>query len=282
MTTSPRSALADGALTAASDALVVDPSPALVRGIVGVIADDSRADSDGLTDVGAPSRVRLLCTDESAEAAFDDFLTAAGAVDARAADRLAVRTASDLPASLTVADGTVRARLSLGGDDGTDLPDYGFASGGDEPLCGSVEDAYDARWRDADEYAFDVPGRTTIVESFAERWPDAAETLADLFDAAETLPRTGALDPVTACTLVGARHGVLTMRIGEWSEEVGLTSRTEVARSKARLIETGLVGTEREPVGVGRPRHRLVLASDETTDLTGAELLARGRAALSD
>lgn len=282
MTTSSPSAFADRALAAASDALVVDPSPALVRGIVGVIADDSRADSDALTDVGAPSRVRLLCTDESAEAAFDDFLTATAAVDARSADRLAVRTASDLGASLTVADGVVRAHLSLDGDDTTDLPDAGFASGDDEPLCTAVEDAYDARWRDAEAYAFDVPGRTTIVESFADRWPDAGETLVDLFDAAEALPRTGALDPVSACTLAGARHELLTMRIGEWAEEIGLTSRTEVARSKARLIETGLVETEREPVGVGRPRHRLVLAGDEPTDLTGAELLERGRTALCE
>ncbi|WP_348608711.1 transcriptional regulator TbsP domain-containing protein [Halobaculum rarum] len=282
MTTSPPSALADRALAAASDALVVDPSPALVRGIVGVVADDDRSDPDASIDVGAPSRVRLLCTVESADAAFDDFLTATAAVDARSADRLAVRTASDLGASLTVADGTVRAHVSLDGDGSTDRSSGGFATGDEEPLCTAVEDAYGARWRDADEYALDVPGRTTIIESFAERWPDAGETLVDLFDVAETLPRTGAFDPVTACTLVGARHGLLTMHIGEWAEEIGLTSRTEVARAKARLIETGLVETEREPVGVGRPRHRLVLASDEPTDLTGAELLARGRAALCE
>jgi len=282
MTTSSPSALADRTLAAASDALVVDPSPAFVRDVVRAVADDDRSAADGSTDTDSPSRVRLLCTDESAEAAFDDFLTATAAVDARSADRVAVRTASELGASLTVADGTVRAHLSLDGDDATDLPNGGFATGHDEPLCTAVEETYDARWRDADEYAFDVPSRTTIVESFADRWPDAGETLVDLFDAAEALPRTGAFDPVSACTLAGARHELLTMHIGDWAEEIDLTSRTEVARSKARLIETGLVETEREPVGVGRPRHRLVLADDEPTDLTGAELLARGRAALCE
>lgn len=282
MTTSPPSTLADRALAAASDALVVDPSPALVRGIVDIVAADGRTAADGSTDTSTPPKVRLLCTGESAEAAFGDFLTAAAAVDARSADRLAVRTASGLDASLTVADGTVRAHVSLDDDDSADRPNAGFASGGDETACAVIEDAYDARWRDAEAYAFDVPGRTRIVESFADRWADAAETLGNLFRAAETLPRAGALDPVTACTLVGARHELLTMRLGEWAEEIDLSSRTEIARSKARLIEAGIVETEREPVGVGRPRHRLVLASDETTDPTGAELLDRGRAVLGE
>jgi len=280
MTKRPSAAFVDRALGAASDVLLVDPSPELVRIVVGDLAAADRSGVDGSTEAGSPSLVRILCTDETAEAAFDDFLTATAAADARSADRLAVRTVPDLGERLTIADGTVHAHLSVG-DDGTNRPsDRGFASGDDEALYAAVEEEYGARWRDADEYVFDVPGRTTIVASFGDRWPDAAGTLADLFRAAETLPRTGAFDPATVCTLVGARHEVLAMDLGDWAEEVGLSSRTEIARSKARLIEGGLVETEREPVGVGRPRHRLVLANGGPTDPTGGELLDRGRAAL--
>ncbi|MXR42179.1 hypothetical protein GRX01_12620 [Halobaculum sp. WSA2] len=280
MTTRPPEAFVDRALGAASDVLLVDPSPELVRIVVGEVAVADRSGADGSTEAGPPSLVRVLCTAETADTAFDDFLTATAAVDARSADRVAVRTVPDLGERLMIADGTVHAHLSVGVD-GTNRPsDRGLASGDDEALCAAVEEEYGARWRDADEYAFDVPGRATIVESFASRWPDAAETLADLFRAAETLPRTGAFDPATVCTLVGARHEVLAMEIGDWAEEVGLSSRTEIARSKARLVEAGLVETEREPAGVGRPRHRLVLASGGPTDPTGGELLDRGRAAL--
>lgn len=275
MTTGPPSVLAERALAPASDALVVDSSPAFVRGVVDVVADDGRPDVDASTPTSPEPRVRLLCTEEAADAAFADFLTATAAVDARSADRLAVRTVRTLDASLTIADGTVRAHVSVGGE-------ATVCDGDDETLCAVAEDAYDERWHDAEPYAFDVPGRTTLVESFADRWPDCAETLADLLRAADTLPRTAAFDPVTACTLVGARHELLTMRIGEWAEEIGLSSRTEIARSKARLVDAGLVETEREPVGVGRPRHRLVLAGDGNPEPTGAELLAHGRSALRE
>ncbi|QZP38532.1 transcriptional regulator TbsP domain-containing protein [Halobaculum magnesiiphilum] len=275
MTTGSPSALADRALTPAADALVVDSSPTFVRGVVDAVADDVRPDADASPSTSSEQRVRLLCTEESADAAFADFLTVTAAVDAGSTGRLAVRTVPTLDASLTIADGTVRAHVSVDGE-------ATVCAGDDETLCAVAEDAYDERWRDADPYAFDVPGRTTLVESFADRWPDGAETLADLLGAADTLPRTGAFDPVTACTLVGARHELLTMHIGEWAEEIGLSSRTEIARSKSRLVETGLVETEREPVGVGRPRHRLVLAGDGNPEPTGAELLALGRSALCE
>ncbi|WP_449404994.1 hypothetical protein [Halobaculum gomorrense] len=63
---------------------------------------------------------------------------------------------------------------------------------------------------------------------------------------------------------------------------MGHTSRTEIARTKARLVETGLVDTDAEVSGVGRPRHRLVLGDSVPDGATGADLLARGRAALCE
>jgi hypothetical protein len=296
MRAGPPSALADSVLAAASDALVVGPPPALARGLIDALApaveppDESSPDAPAATDREEP-RVRLLCSPETADATFADFLNAAAAVDARTAGRLSVRTAPDLCASVTVADGTVYAHVALDDaecgavpldDAPAGPPTYGVVSGADEALVEAVEDAYGTRWDDADAYSLAVPGRGDLVASFADRWPDAGGTLADLLAAAEALPRTGAVDPVTACTLVAARHGVLTMELAEWAEDLGLTSRTEIARAKSRLVEGGLVDAESEPAGVGRPRHRLVLADGVASEASGGDLLARGRDALSE
>lgn len=274
MTTSLSSAHARRALGDATDPLVVAPPPALVRAIV----DSLRGRREASTE--APEHVRLLCTRADADAAFADFLTAADATNAVDAGQLAVRTVTDLDASLTVADGTVRALLRVGDDESSEPPGLDTVVDEDEALYDVVSAAYDARWADADDYDFGVPGRTTLLESFRDRWPDAGDTLADLFDAVESFDGTDPLDPVTACTLVAAHHRVLAMRLGEWAEEVGFSSRTEIARAKTRLVESGIIDTEREPAGVGRPRHRLIPADESLADATAADLLSRGRNAL--
>ncbi|WP_435064761.1 transcriptional regulator TbsP domain-containing protein [Halobaculum sp. EA56] len=278
MSTGSPSALARRAVADTSDPLVVAPPLPLARAVVDRLRD---AGDDEGAHVGC---VRLLCTESVAEATFDDFLAVADAADAVDRGRLAVRTADDLDASLTLADGRVHAHLSLfpQGDDASGAADGGFrdVAAADDSVYEAVAAAYETEWEDADGYDFETPGRSTLVESFGDRWPEAVGTLAGLFEAAESLPADDPLGPVTACTLVAARHRVLTMRLGEWAEEVGFSSRTEIARAKARLVDAGLVDTEREPVGVGRPRHRLVVADDRLADAGPVTLLERGREAL--
>ncbi|WP_143165406.1 transcriptional regulator TbsP domain-containing protein [Halobaculum gomorrense] len=165
----------------------------------------------------------LLCTPETAEATFADFLIATAAVDVRSAGRFAVRTAPNIDANVSVADGTVRAHVGLADGDEDASPSgavdgsstYGVVVGDDERLVEAVAGAYRSRWDDAETYPLEVPGRARIAESFADRWPAAAETLGDLWRAADELSRTGPFDPAAVCVLVGARHELLAMSVSE-------------------------------------------------------------------
>ncbi|MFC7096345.1 transcriptional regulator TbsP domain-containing protein [Halobaculum marinum] len=264
MTTRSPSTLAGETLADADDVLLVAPRPALVRAVV----DRLRERYDGTAAV--PDRVRLLCSPEVAEDAFRDFLVAATAVEAIESGPLAVRTAT-VDASLSVVDGTVQPRFRLPPDDDGVIGGSVHGAEADGAVSAALAETYDRRWERADERVPDVPAHETLVESFADRWPEAAPELDDAFDAARGTDRS----PVTVCTLVAARNRILTMRLGEWAEEVDFSSRTEIARAKSRLVDAGVVDTEREPVGVGRPRHRLVLADEAFAGLAPATLVER-------
>lgn len=278
MSTGPHSTLAGRVCSQASDALVVAPPPSLVRAVVSRLA----APPDASASDQATGRVRLLCTEAAVRTAMVDFLTASGAADAVADGRLAVRTVPSLDSSFTLADGAVYAHVSIPETQASEptMPTgFGDVSGDDESLYTALSDPYEQTWANADEYDPDVPPRSQVVESFRERWPDAAETLAATFASAETLRTDSAVDPVLVCTLVAARHRLLTMHLGEWVEDVGFSSRTEVSRAKGRLVDADLADTEPETEGVGRPRHRLVPTA-AVEQATGAELLATARATL--
>ncbi|MFC7137223.1 transcriptional regulator TbsP domain-containing protein [Halobaculum litoreum] len=265
MTTRSPSELVRESIAGAERALLVGPGPATVRALVAELRDRRTGDAP------PPQSVRLLCTPETVDAALDDFLVAADAADAMEAGRLAVRTAA-VESSLAIVDGRAMAQFSLPAAGPAPATVLGASGGGavDGPLAAAYED----RWDGADEVSVDTPGRETVLDTFADRWPDAAPDLAALFDAVG--PGTGdePLDHVTACTLVAARNRLLAMRLGDWAESVGVSSRTEVARAKARLVDAGVVDTVREPVGVGRPRHRLVPADDRLADADPSELHA--------
>jgi predicted transcriptional regulator len=49
---------------------------------------------------------------------------------------------------------------------------------------------------------------------------------------------------------------------------VGIASKATFSRTKTKLEDMGLIGTEKVPIDVGRPRLRLKLAND---DLRNAE-----------
>ena len=284
MTSGSSSSFARRTLVGATEALVVAPSPSLVRAVVGLLCECRGDDADD----DPAERVRLLCDPTDAEAAFDDFLLSADAADAVEAGRLAVRTDPSLDAGVTLADGAVHAHVPLG--DGSerpaesgptggavDTPEFVPVGGADGAVYDAVAACYEARWDEADGLDLGVPGRSALLASFRDRWPDACDTLAGAFAAVESAPREDVLAPVTVCTLVAARHDVLVMRLSEWAEEVGFSSRTEIARAKATLVDAGLVDTERVPAGVGRPRHRLVLADAGLAEADPAALVAAAR-----
>lgn len=239
------------------DPLVVGPPADLVRTLV-----DALYDSD--------ASARLLLTDAAAAEAFAEFLTASGAAETVADGRLELRTLAGLDESLTVGAGAAHAHVRVGDR----LEAVPVADG---ETVDAVRRANEERWAAGAPFPLDAPPRSRLVGSLRAEWPDAAATLAEALDAVETLRDDDPLDPVLLCTLVGARHGMLSMDLGEWAGDIDFSSRTEIARAKNRLVEAGLVETQRVPQGVGRPRQRLVLAADALADLPPAEFVAAAR-----
>lgn len=278
MTTGPPATLATRVCSEAAEPLVVAPPPSLVRAFVSRLAATTEESAE------SPAHVRLLCTEATIESTMTDFLTASAAADAVAEGRLTIRTAESLESSVTLADDTVYAHVSVSDPQSGDLDTstvFGDVAGDDDSLAAALSEPYDRVWADAEPYELDVPRRSVVVDSFRERWPEAGETLAATFAAAETLPTDGVVDPTLVCTLVAARHRLLTMHLGEWAEAIDFSSRTEVSRAKSRLVDADLVDTEPEAEGVGRPRHRLVPTA-AVASASGAELLAVARSTLTE
>lgn len=251
----PDSALVDRLLGGA-ESLVVGPSVGLARALVDAL------DAEG--------SARLLLTDDTAGEAFSEFVVATEAADAVADGSLAIRTLPTLDESLTVGADAAYAHVRVG--DRLDVLPVADAGTVD-----SLRRANRRRWEAGEPFSLDAPPRSRLVGSLREESPEAGETLADALDAVGTLREADPLDPVVLCALVGARHGMLSMDLGEWAGDVGFSSRTEIARAKNRLVDAGLVETRRVLRGVGRPRQRLVLADDALADRPPATLVSAAR-----
>ena len=78
------------------------------------------------------------------------------------------------------------------------------------------------------------------------------------------------VDAVLLSLLVGAKSESLFYDLGRWAEDVGLASKATLSRRKCDLEARGLITTEKVPIEVGRPRHRLRLADEhiETAGIT--------------
>lgn len=256
--------VAETLLAEASDPLFVSPSVRLARAV-------ARSLRTGDWEA------RLLLTPDEAASLSDEFRAATAAAQAIADGRLAIRTADELTESLTLGDETVWVHVRA--DD-----HLSSLSTTDADATDAFREIFEAKWNDAAAYALDVPSRRVLLDTFRERWPDAADTLSGALDGADAVRADDVLDPVGLCTLVGARHELFSLELGEWAREIGFSSRTEVARAKERLTGAGIVETRRVPNGVGRPRQQLELADDEFASVAPENLVsaARERLALSE
>ncbi|MEZ3144657.1 DUF5821 family protein [Halobaculum sp. MBLA0143] len=213
--------------------------------------------------------IRLLVSEPSA--LLGRFVTAAVASDLRADDHLAVAAADDLSQRVTVADGAVHAHLRPTGE-------LQSVTARTPSLCRRLHERYDRRWAAAEPLEPSTPGWRELTNTFVEAFPDAGETLRIVLADAPELPVSGTFDVVTVVGLVAARHGLQTMAVSEWAESIGLSSRTELSRVKSRLVDRGLVETDRVPQGVGRPRQKLLVDADRLRDCPPEDLLTHARA----
>lgn len=251
-------------LPAVTEPIVVSPSTDTLRALISVLAE--RDD---------PS-VRLLAPESVLKEVRADFLLASVAADLVAAGQLTMRT-DDVHAAQHVLVADTVVSLVTTGDRAAGLVTD------DEAFAESASEHYAARWAGADAFALRTPARSRILETLeAEFGPDVAADFDGVLAELETARTDDGLDGVTSSLLVAAKHEQLFYDIRKWGADIGLASEATFSRSKNRLEKRGLLDTEKAPIDVGRPRHRLLLANDRLRDVDAAELATTAQKLLTN
>jgi len=227
-------------------------------------------------DAEDPPAVSLFADPEPLKALVDDFLIASSLADLVAADSVSVRTLDTVPRhSLLLGEGAVVSLVEVG-DQVCGLTTT------DETFVGATHGHYESRWEEAEEFTLRTPALSRVMETLEE--DIGAEVAADfdrILQTLETARGNGdGLDEVTIALLVAARHRELLYDISRWGEDIRLASKATFSRSKNQLEDSGLIGTEKVPIDVGRPRLRLMLGSEELRDATVEEVAERAMDAL--
>jgi len=249
--------LRDALSDASGDVDVVNPSADVVRSVVEVAAgvDDS-------------PNIRLLASERTLRDVMDDFIVASNAADLVHRERLSMRTDEDYDVGpVLVTDDWVMALVGVGSTTG------GLRTTDDE-FVEEAREIYRERFEGAEEFSLRTPPISRVRETLdTEMGPEAEEDFTQVLDSLETARGNGdGLDEVTISLLVAARNEELFYDISRWGEDVGVASKATFSRMKNELEESGLIGTEKVPVDVGRPRQRLTIRDDRLREADTAQL----------
>jgi hypothetical protein len=230
------------ALGRSEELLVVNPSRAAMVALV-----------DRLSGAEEPPRVRLFADPETLKALLAEFVPAAMLADLVADGGVAVRTLRSVPRNALLLSPESVVALVPGPElvAGLVTTDEGFVSG-------AYED-FDRRWTTAPEYDLGTPPLSRVRETLQSA---LGEAVATDFEALLEAAGRGDADAVALSLLAAARNEQLLYDVSGWGEEVGLASKATFSRTKTALENAGLVGTEKVPIDVGRPRLRLTLAPE--------------------
>ncbi|WP_281193915.1 DUF5821 family protein [Halorubrum sp. F4] len=276
MSPDPAIPTAEGSLPLGSfaDPLLVDPEPPLLSAVVGAYREAApnlvdpdfpalRAAAVGRRDAsatpaGLPSLTVLVtaATFESVTDGFRDASRLAALVDAGAIG-LRVLTKPQ-PNAVLAGDATGCVLVGNQGDGEGDGDAARWHPIGDDR---TLRDRYEPVVADADEHRLRTPSRHRVYGAFRERCGEAvAEDVVRLLDSGPDLGGDDPAGPRTRAYAVGARHGTHDHTLRRACEDAGLGSPSTFTRIKRRLIDAGLVETERVARPVGRPRERVVAA----------------------
>jgi len=211
--------------------------------------------------------VEWLSTSETLKGLQDDFFVATRLSELTTEGRLSIRTSTDdatLSPTVLLGDETAISLLPLGDSEAVETVTT------DETVTERLWEVSEAAWERAIPESVDTPPYSRLLSLAESHLGEAAS--ADV-DGAYT--GTGAPpDPVVVGLLVGAKHQLLLRDVVEWAEASTLATQGTVSKLKQRLEDVGVISTESENIGVGRPRQRLVLADDELVGLPAADLAA--------
>ena len=295
MTPDPVIPLTEGSLSLGtlSDPLLVDPDPPLLATVreayraafpdlVDPDLDALRVAADGKgidqsRSGGVSGGPRTTLTVLAAEAAVD-----AVTHGFHAASRFAALTESGAVELLTLSAPQPNAVLAARETgcvlvEGENMPTNGTAS---ERIGGTERSASDRTWHRVgndptlrDRYAESIataqtrhlrtPSRHRMYRAFDDRCGEAVATdVIRVLDTDPTLSRDDLVGPRIRAYAVGARHELLDYDLRRACEDAGIGSPSTFTRVKRRLIDAGVIGTERVPQPVGRPRERIAAKPD--------------------
>lgn len=274
MSTDPSVPLVDGSISLVdrSNPVLVDPDPPLLAAVIEtyreaypeVVDPDLaalRAGAAGETDPRTPSpalpTLTVLADDDVVDAVADAFHGASRLAALTEAGAIELLTLAEPQPNVVLAGETTGCVLVEGGDETDGAGDRAarHAVGDDPSLRARYADLVDA----APTNRLRTPSRHRIYGAFADRCgPAVADDVIRLLDADPGLSGDDVVDPRIRAYAVGARHAVLDHDLRRACEDAGLGSPSTFTRVKRRLVDAGLVRTERVPQSVGRPRERIV------------------------
>lgn len=271
MPSEPTLPLADGSLPlgAVDDPLLVDPGVGLLADAVAAFRDAApelvapgletlraSASRDPLESVPALPTLTVLAGARVFDAATEGFHDASRLAALVEADRVTLLTlAAPQPNPvLAGADGGC-VLVENTAADGSSPGSSRYRVGDDATLRGRYERVVEA----AEPWGLRTPSRHRVYGAFHERCEEPVA--GDVIRLLDADPEPTADDPVSPrvrAYVAGARHGALDRSLRRACEDAGLGSPSTFTRIKRRLLDAGLVDTDRVPQPVGRPRERIV------------------------
>jgi hypothetical protein len=248
---------------ASGDVFVVNPGDSL-NDLVGV-----------MSEINGP-KVHLLATDRTLKDEMDDFVIASNAADLAEAGRLELRTHESDSNTVVVTENSVVAVVSAGDHVAGLVTD-------DEAFNEAAYEAYKEQWADAEEFGQRTPAISRVRETLTERLgPGSTADFDEMLTSMETARGDAkGLDEVTISLLVAAKNRELLYDVSKWGEDIGIASKATFSRTKTRLVDLGLIETEKVPIEVGRPRLRLILGEDRLREAGSTELASVAQSVLA-
>ncbi|WP_458210174.1 transcriptional regulator TbsP domain-containing protein [Haladaptatus sp. NG-SE-30] len=209
---------------------------------------------------------QILASESTLKSIRNDFFLASLVADLVAAGSLEIRAADSIPNdSLLVTDDELVALVFGGSGVGGLVTD-------ESDFVSTASEFYSTQWEAASEFPLRTPPRSAVQDSLQEKF---GNEVSDDFNGilASIESARGArteLDASIISLLVAAKNELQLYELRRWGEDVGIASPASISRMKTELESAGLVGTEKVPVQVGRPRQRLKFNNEElkTADTT--------------
>lgn len=234
---------------APDEMLVVNPSADAIEELIDVATEYE----------GDLPTFRMLAESETLKGVMEDFIVASNAADLIDEGALSLRTVDEVPSnSLLVTEEGVIALVAA-------ADRVGGLTADDEEFVGEAYDYYADQFEAAEEFSLRTPPLSRVRDTLSDEIsPDAQNDFDEVLSSMETARGDGdGLDEVTISLLVAAKNEALLYDISKWGEDVGIASKATFSRTKTKLEDMGLIGTEKVPIDVGRPRLRLKLANDD-------------------